>query len=627
MGRFLLNRFTFAIGVFLSLTSGFVAAQDNDICLSCHGQRMEGTPHVNEKDFAKSIHGRNLCVSCHRDATDIPHPPKLAPVSCRNCHRIESDIYLHSDHGKYLGKGLPEAATCTSCHGKTHTLLSSRDPNSPVNRKNIPNTCAKCHADKEKMAKIKLSEKAPFDTYLHSVHGQAFNAGNLNAAVCSDCHGTHDLHGAANPLSKIYRVNIPNTCGRCHENVRGVYERSVHGKALRAGIKEAPVCTDCHGEHTIRAVKDPASSVYVGAITQTCSNCHASARLNAKFGLSNDRLKSYQDSYHGLASRLGDLRAANCASCHGWHDILPSYDTQSSIHPKNLSQTCGKCHSGGQVNLIKGKIHGGQAPDTQWLIRFIVLFYWILIPFLISGMAFFVFSDYVHKALFPPAHPVGREVKIMRLNGPERIQHGVLTMTFMILAYSGFCLKFPDAWFAYPFQISNESLRRAIHRWAALLFAINGLWHVIYMMGTRRGRFILWNHLRPNLRDVGDSIGLLAFNLGLRKEKPALRYPTFIERSEYWALVWGSAIMIVTGSFLVFNDWALKYFPLWFSNLATLVHFYEAVLACLAILVWHLYWVIFDPEVYPMNWAWLKGRLRLGGKGRNQGSKPPAESQ
>jgi cytochrome b subunit of formate dehydrogenase len=606
-----LRRF-FIAGLIVGLAAGFAAAEDNKVCLSCHGQQMEGTPFVDAKAFDKSIHGRNLCVSCHKDATKIPHALKLAPVACRNCHHLESMIYLGSDHGKFFAKGKTESATCTSCHGKTHTLLSARDPNSPVNRQNIPYTCAACHANSGKMSQFQLSEKAPVGTYMLSVHGQAFNAGRVNAAVCSDCHGSHDLRGAANPQSKIYRANIPSTCGKCHENVKQVYERSVHGKALTSGFQEAPACTDCHGEHTILAIKDPASSVYVGAIAQTCSNCHSSARMNIKFHLPSNRLKSYQDSYHGLASRLGDLRAANCASCHGWHDILPSANPQSTINPKNLPQTCGKCHTGAQINFIKGKIHGGDVPDEHRLIRIVKLFYLIFIPLIIGGMFLFVLLDYIKKALLAKStHHSRRDESILRMNAIERRQHGLLTVTFMILAYSGFSLKYPDTWFAYPFQVTSEGLRRGFHRWTALLFTLNGLWHIFYMLGTKRGRFILRRHLSPRLSDLGDTLQIFAFNVGLKKAKPVLHYPTFVERSEYWAMAWGSVVMIATGSFLAFNDWALKYCPLWFSNLATLVHFYEAVLACLALFVWHCYWVIYDPDTYPMNWSWLIGRLKL----------------
>ncbi|OGR81822.1 MAG: hypothetical protein A2636_04140 [Elusimicrobia bacterium RIFCSPHIGHO2_01_FULL_64_10] len=589
-----------------------LSAQDNELCFSCHGQGAAGIPHVSAKEFGRSIHRRNLCLSCHADASDIPHPAKLAPVACGACHRIETEIYLNSDHGRALSRGVSQAATCTSCHGKTHTLLSSRDPLSPVHRRNIPNTCAVCHADQKKMAEIRLTEKEPFDTYLHSIHGIAFKEGKLNAAVCSDCHGTHDLHASSNPESKIFRSNVPQTCGKCHENVLSVFRRSIHGKAMSAGIKEAPVCTDCHGEHTIRAVKDEASSVWAGAITKTCARCHDSERIVAKFGLPPDRLKSFQDSYHGLASRAGDLRVANCASCHGWHDILPSYDTQSSIHPKNLSQTCGKCHPGAQTGLLSGRIHGAGGSEKYFLVRWVEIFYWVIIPLVIGGMLLHNFSDYLRKALSIPSgtsHPHG--TGILRMNRNERWQHALLMFAFALLAYSGFSLKYPEAWWASPFQLfGGEELRKSVHRWTALAFTVLGFYHGFYMVLTRRGRHILWHRLFPRVEDGLAAVKVLLFNMGIARGRPSPRYPSYVERVEYWALLWGSAVMVLTGSLLAFNDITLRYFPLWVAELATVAHFYEAVLASLAILVWHGYWTVFDPEVYPMNWAWICGKVQ-----------------
>lgn len=594
----------------LLFTSG-LRADDNETCLTCHGSSDMGAPVVDTTAFSKSIHGGNLCVSCHTDAAEIPHPEKLAPVSCAKCHRLETQIYLQSDHGRAVARGKAEAASCKDCHGHSHTLLNSRHPASPVNRKNIHDTCAACHGKADALANQRLTERKPVDSYDHTVHGVAFREGKINAAVCSDCHGTHDLHGSANAASRVNRARISETCGKCHQNVLAVYKESVHGNASAHGIKEAPVCTDCHGEHTIQAINDPKSSVYRGAVTKTCSGCHESERLVAKFGLPAGRLKSFMDTYHGLASKRGDMRVANCASCHGWHDVLPHTDTRSAIHPNNLSNTCGRCHEGAQAKLLSGRIHASAKDRPNLWILFFRWFYLIIIPLTIGGMLIHNLLDYARKALdgAPPLH--GRELSALRLNRSERWQHGILALTFTILAYSGFSLAFPDSWWAKPFQwIGGEPARKALHRWTALLFTLTGLWHAAYMLGTRRGRFLLRVNMLPRLRDLMEPVRLILFNLGLRKIRPTLRYPSYIERAEYWALLWGSLVMILTGGLLVFNDWTLKHFPLWVPELATMVHFFEAILACLAILVWHAYWTVFDPSVYPLNWAWLSGRLR-----------------
>ncbi len=191
---------------------------DNDTCLACHGQKGSEAPFVEAAAFRGSIHGGNLCVSCHRDAAEIPHPGKLSPVACSQCHRVETQIYLNSDHGRAVSRGRKEAASCKDCHGHSHTLLNSRDPSSPVNRRNIARTCAHCHADAKRMAQAHLTEKDPLDSYNHTIHGQAFAEGKISAAVCSDCHGTHDLHGSLNPESRIFRTlaaAATRTCPPC----------------------------------------------------------------------------------------------------------------------------------------------------------------------------------------------------------------------------------------------------------------------------------------------------------------------------------------------------------------------------------------------------------------------------
>lgn len=588
-----------------------VAAGGNDDCLMCHGQKDTDSAFVDGKAFSLSIHGKNLCVSCHQDAKELPHAEKLAPVSCAKCHRLEAQIYRESDHGRAVSAGRTEAAACKDCHGHSHTLLNSRNPASPVNRNNIRGTCAACHGKPHTTINEKLTERKPVETYDNTVHGIAFHLGKTNAATCSDCHGTHDLHGSANAASRVNRANIPETCGRCHPNVLTVYRRSIHGQASANGIKESPVCTDCHGEHTIRSSEDPASSVFRGEITKTCSSCHESERIVNKFGLPAGRLKSYMDTYHGMASKRSDLRVANCASCHGWHDVLPSKDPRSSINPANLSNTCSQCHSGAQVKMMSGRIHTGKETHPPFWIWFFRWFYRLVIPLTLGGMLLHNLLDFLRKLLHPIPASDAHEVSVLRLNVQERVQHAVLSMVFLILACSGFALEFSTAWWAAPFQwLGGESARKGIHRWTALFFVLTGAWHVGYMCFTRRGRFLWRVRLRPKLRDVLDPIHLTLFNLGLKKYRPAIRYPSYIERAEYWALVWGAVVMILTGAVLVFNNLTLQNAPLWVPELAAMVHYYEAVLACLSVIVWHGYWTVLDPAVYPMSWAWISGRLR-----------------
>ena len=97
-------------------------------------------------------------------------------------------------------------------------------------------------------------------------------------------------------------------------------------------------------------------------------------------------------------------------------------------------------------------------------------------------------------------------------------------------------------------------------------------------------------------------------NLGFSKPKrdPG-HYPAKIE---YWALLWGTFIMVATGAMLVYENFMMKHFPKWLLDVAATVHFYEAVLATLAIVVWHGYFTMLDPDHYPMNWSMFSRRRK-----------------
>ena len=488
----------------LFLASPPARAVENADCFTCHSDQTLVKSNaagkvvslfVDEAKFAASIHGKNLCTSCHTDIKEVPHEEKLKPVSCSQCHRVETDIYLKSDHGRSIHKGVTEAASCKDCHGDTHTLLNSRNPASPVNHANIPATCAKCHGNIREMEKYDLRQRAVVVTYDMSVHGAAHTNGIATAAVCTDCHGSHDLHRATNPQSKLYWQTLPATCGKCHENVRQTYTRSIHGKAVASGIRDAPVCTDCHGEHTIQAIKQATSKVSPSHIPETCASCHGAERIAGRYQLSTQVVSSYMQSFHGLAQQLGGATVANCASCHGFHDILPSSDPLSSVNKANLPQTCGKCHPGIGTRLASGelKVHNlpGAAKGKPWLVNFVSWLYIGIIILTIGGMAAFNGLDYIAKAAVHiraiKASPHSEE----RLPKLARLQHALLVTMFVLLAYTGFVHKFPEAWWSWSFRVFGETgsyWRGMIHRICGWAFA--GLFgaHLIALFCTPRGR-------------------------------------------------------------------------------------------------------------------------------------------
>jgi thiosulfate reductase cytochrome b subunit len=185
-----------------------------------------------------------------------------------------------------------------------------------------------------------------------------------------------------------------------------------------------------------------------------------------------------------------------------------------------------------------------------------------------------------------------------------RWQHGLVMVSFVTLAYTGFALKYPESWWAAPVLRweSRFGLRGWLHRSAALFLLAALGWHLAHVATSRRLRGCL-RGLAWSWSDVTDAIG--AFRARRAHHHGAFGY---VEKVEYWAFLWGTAVMALTGFLLWFENVSLRWLPKWATDVATAIHYYEAILATGAILVWHLYWVVFDPDVYPMDGSWWHGK-------------------
>lgn len=399
----------------------------------------------------------------------------------------------------------------------------------------------------------------------------------------------------------------------CHDKIAAEYKASVHGEALEQGLPEAPVCTDCHGAHSIQRHTNATSPVSAGRIRETCGTCHDDVRLNRRFGLPNDRLLSFDASFHGLAAKSGSQTVANCASCHGVHNILPSSDPKSTIHSRNIAATCGQCHNGAGKRFAIGPVHITDEHSEAPAVRWVRLFYLFVIPGTIGLMFLHNFGDWFRKLrrlrFGLPAVESAEPVTEVRMLPLERLQHAILVLSFFVLVWTGFALKYPNQWWARPLLLWESSwpVRSWVHRGAGIAFIAVSVMHLIFLVLNRRLREH-WLELIPRRRDVVEAFQWFAYNLGLRGRPAAISQHSYIEKAEYWAVVWGAIVMILSGLLLWGNNLALSLLPKWVLDLATAVHFYEAVLASLAIVVWHFYSVIFDPQVYPLDTAWLTGR-------------------
>jgi len=320
--------------------SALVQAAPVQKCELCHAkpgfQKVLPDKHVVSlyvppDSLANSVHRRRECGDCHRDVTEIPHKVNPQRVDCTTCHYIGNLV------------GAPEMAL--------------------------------------------------YEQYRESVHGRAARAGNANAPRCQDCHGAHDVRVPTQEGSSLSKRNLAHSCGRCHVTVYAKFAMSVHGKLLEQGDQTVPTCTDCHGEHTIESPEEPSSSVFAASIPNTCSKCHAAEAIVAKYGVSAEQVDTYNESFHGIATTFGSQKAANCASCHGAHEILPPNDPDSWIYPTNIPKTCGKCHPEANANWAKGKIHVDASKKDAGIIYYVANFFKWLTLLTLTGLAINIALD------------------------------------------------------------------------------------------------------------------------------------------------------------------------------------------------------------------------------------------
>jgi cytochrome b subunit of formate dehydrogenase len=233
--------------------------------------------------------------------------------------------------------------------------------------------------------------------------------------------------------------------------------------------------------------------------------------------------------------------------------------------------------------------------------------YWILIPLTIAFMLFHHAADFLRKARSMRRRDSRQEVERMNLN--FRIAHWLVVASFPVLVVTGFALKFPDEWWARPMLIweTRFAFRGTLHRAAAVVLLAAIAYHIVDLILVRRDRAILAS-MKPGLADLYHLQETLLYNLGFSKTRPNFSgCATYVEKMEYWAFMWGTCVMAATGFLLWFNSFTLRHFPKWVTDAATALHYYEAILATLSILIWHMYTVVFDPEVYPMDRSWITG--------------------
>jgi len=243
------------------------------------------------------------------------------------------------------------------------------------------------------------------------------------------------------------------------------------------------------------------------------------------------------------------------------------------------------------------------------VVKWIRWTYWVLIPATLGFMLLHNLIDLLSKLIRRrPRHETGEVV--LRMNIWFRVAHWGIMASFPTLVVTGFALKYPDSWWAKPILMweASAGVRGGLHRVAAVIMITATAYHLVHIVMRKRDRSFLWAML-PTMKDATDIVDVFLYNLGLSEKEPKFSKFNYAEKMEYLAFMWGTVVMAVSGFLLWFNNFTLRHFPKWVSDAATAIHWYEALLATFAILIWHFYLVIFDPMVYPMDTAWLDGKI------------------
>jgi predicted CXXCH cytochrome family protein len=316
----------------------------NQACLTCHsnpglqitlpsGENVN--LQVNQIEYGDSVHGRLgiYCTACHKDITGFPHPPVQA-----NTRR------------EFSLKMFP---LCSDCHEQNYRETQS------------------------------------------SVHRIALDKGDLDAAECVDCHGSHNIGTQTQT-----RSSIAQTCRKCHSEIYDLYAQSVHGAALlETSNPDVPTCTDCHGTHHIEG---PLNAPFRLFSPQICAKCHADKVMMDRYGLSNQVMQTYLSDFHGTTVEMFQATAPGqqtdkpvCIDCHSVHDIRKTNDPKSTVIKENILKTCQKCHINATTNFPASWLnHYPPSMKHSPAVFIVKIIYMILVPSIIGGMLFFVTLDY-----------------------------------------------------------------------------------------------------------------------------------------------------------------------------------------------------------------------------------------
>ncbi len=561
--------------------------------------------------------------------------------SCLSCHRHTGLGMVDEESGDlrlffcseryYANRQGPHARLeCTDCHPRDEV---EEIPHKEVSRVDCTNTC---HLVSPSGAEISFSHENVAERMARSVHNHEALADlpfpdpllDEGQADCLYCHDQPRFRDEAGRTC-THRGSEPSTrCDTCHDE----------------GL---PVDVDYFVRHTQGRM---ASARDVEEQADICGTCHSNPALREHME-KHDSVTSYFHSFHGKAARLGDTATATCVHCHqsdesDVHLVLSKEDEASRTHPDRVVETCRtvECHPNAVPELSSASVHQRLEPRSA-TIEYIVMSAFLLLTVSVMTVYFLLLileqlnvvirrEDEEHRQLVALAEAVKRDPegrrRLMRLDVPQRVQHWLLAISFILLVLTGMPLKFSDASWAPGLiaMFGGVPGARVIHRINAIVISITWFYHWYYLgralWGDVKRRMAaepsrkLWVHaalsvyhspitLRP--QDVLHFAQLYLYLLGLRKHRPEHGRFHFSQKFEWMAVFWGMIVIGSSGAAL----WAVDLLPGILGgrvlNFALIAHSDEAFLAFIYIAVVHFVAVVFSPAVFPLSKGSLTGDM------------------
>jgi cytochrome b subunit of formate dehydrogenase len=528
-------------------------------------------------------------------------------IQCSDCHDSErfKTGFKNSVHGN---------TGCTSCHKSFEGL----DKHVILKEKPGMISCGTCHIEIEKQYRSSFH-------YLY----EDFK--------CQDCH--YDIH-TLKPEKESFKIAVTKNCTKCHANDE--YVASGHGAAVMKGNKDSATCSDCHGLHDTKAYHTSSETNLLEArefYNKTCRACHSDKEMMERNKINPNAVKQYEETYHGKVFDLGyPTSVAGCADCHTSHNILPKSNPASAINPRNLTQTCAKCHPGINPRFAEYKAH----PDYRDKERYPQLYVSFLLMaglLLVTFVFFWTHNLLWWRKVYWDKHrmeELGIQLEsifthresiqeIRRFSVIDRVMHVLLIVSFFGLVITGFPLKYHGAPWAGAIIRTLGGAHNAgfYHRTAAVVLIglfLYAVWRCLRFAfprgwGKEGWRAVMTrvfgpDSLMPNAQDWRQFKAMVKWFFGKGKP-PVFGRWTYWEKFDFLAVFWGMVAIGGSGVTLWAPELASYIYPGWVLNIASIVHSEEALLAALFIFTVHYFNTHLIPSKFPMDIIIFTGSYKL----------------